>query len=256
MKERWQNLPWYSKVLFAVLVAVLIVYLATNLFSRKDDITNITTTPDETPDDTDTQISVSSKELNEENFTGSIPVINGKGEFVDRARAYVDSTLSDFRISANEDVPAMREQFGADSPTANYTLDIKARHVQNSETQSIVLSSYVYTGGANGNNFYKVFTASVPDGKILTLSSLIREERKADFTRLVKDSLLKWRPGGADSMTVFEDAVADLTFQSFDDWSLDDKNLILYFDKYEIGPGALGAVEFPLPVSVIKAFLK
>jgi hypothetical protein len=54
---------------------------------------------------------------------------------------------------------------------------------------------------------------------------------------------------------VFPEDVAALTFDSFTNWSMDDKNLIIYFDQYEIGPSVLGEVAFPLPLEKIKSFL-
>ena len=37
---------------------------------------------------------------------------------------------------------------------------------------------------------------------------------------------------------------------------LPNKNLIIYFDQYQIGPSALGAIVFPLPLDKIKDFLQ
>jgi hypothetical protein len=71
----------------------------------------------------------------------------------------------------------------------------------------------------------------------------------------VKKELNTWHPEGSDVSPVFPDEVKGLEFNSFTNWSLNDKNLIIYFDKYSIGPGALGAVEFPLPLNKISNFL-
>src|SRR3989344_5252152 len=68
-------------------------------------------------------ISITSAEIREENFTGSKPVIAGKSLLVQTAREYIASTLKEFKAQADVDVPQMREDFGADSPAASYSLD-------------------------------------------------------------------------------------------------------------------------------------
>ncbi len=153
------------------------------------------------------------------------------------------------------DVPDMRAHFGSDSPTAHYTIDIEATYISGPKTESIVLGTYAYTGGANGNSTYKVITADKVSGKILSLSNLIQKEKTSAFTAVVKQALLDWRPDESDDQVVFPDEVKALSFNDFSNWSLDDKNLTIYFDKYAIGPGVLGAVEFPLPIEKVQDFI-
>ena len=256
MWNSWNKLSNPVKLVFIFLFVVLVVCIGMNLKNKR------TTTP--TPDQPGTNtlptktpaVSIAKRQIKEENFSGSMPVITGSGVLADAARVYVDTAVNDFRKSAKEEVPPMRKQFGADSPTANYTFDLDAKYVDGPDYASIVVSGYAYTGGANGNSFYEVFTASRFGQKVLSLKDIIDTARQADFTRLVKSELLAWRPQGSTSTVVFEDTVSDLTFQSFTNWSLNDKNLTLYFNKYDIGPGVLGAVEFPIPLTKVKDYLE
>ncbi len=206
--------------------------------------------------DVSNPVSIKEEPIKEDNFTGKTIVISGSREIAIEAREYVKKTVDEFRAQANTDVPEMKKEFGPDSPTAKYTIEFEGKYEKNSKTESIIISEYVYTGGANGQSSYRVFTASNATGKILTLSDIVKEDKKASFTALVKKELNAWRPpesGGGP--VVFEDVVKDLTFDSFLDWSLDDKNLTIYFDKYEVGPGALGAVTLPLSIQKIQGFL-
>jgi hypothetical protein len=77
-----------------------------------------------------------------------------------------------------------------------------------------------------------------------------------DFTEFVRRELNAWKPAGADGPVVFPEDVKNLQFDSFVNWSIDGENLIIYFDKYEIGPGVLGAVAFLIPLNKIKDFLE
>lgn len=199
-------------------------------------------------------ITIGSKNIKEENFTGKVATVSGESALAQKAQAYIDTSVTEFKKTADKDVPDMREQFGADSPTAQYEIDIDAKEVKGAKAESIILLSYTYTGGAHGSSVYNVITAS-SSGTILSLSDVIKADKQNAFTELVKKELNKWKPDGSSASPVFPDEVKALKFSSFTNWSLDDKNLTIYFSQYEIGPGVLGAVAFPLPLSKVKDFL-
>lgn len=203
-----------------------------------------------------TVLTISKKDITEENFTGTEPVITGSSFLADTARAYITQTIADFRTQANTDVPAMRTQFGADAPTATYTIDSDATYTHAHKTESLVISQYVYTGGANGNSAYKVFTVKEGGVELLTLGGVIKESKKDAFTKYVIQKLLAYRPEDSTAPVVFEEEVKALKFDSFQNFSFDGNNLILYFDKYEVGPGVLGAFPFPLPLSKVKEYMR
>lgn len=200
-------------------------------------------------------VSVTEEEIVEQNFKGTASVIKGSSPIAVLGRSYIYDTITSFKQSADQEVPAMREEFGADSPTSNYEINVKASYVKGKKTESIVIDQYVYTGGANGSDSYKVFTASIENGALLTLSDVIQESKKPAFTAYVKKALTDWRPDGGKEQMTFPEDVKALTFSSFKNWAFTDSNLVIYFDKYEVGPGVLGAIALPIPVSKIKDLL-
>jgi hypothetical protein len=212
------------------------------------------TTQTATPEKS-TPITIKDEPINETNFTGTESIISGSGPLADAARTYIDGTVATFKETADEEVPDLKAQSGPDAEANAYEIDIKATYIKTSETSSIIITDYEYTGGANGNNSYKVFTVSNATGVILSLSDVISADKQAAFTAYVKNALLTWVPDGSDSPAVFADQVAALTFNSFTDWSFDKSNLIIYFDEYAVGPGSLGPIAFPLPISKIKTYL-
>jgi hypothetical protein len=238
-----------------ILIILVILVIAFVVYSKNQSSPSVPTVSPTQEEHLPLAIKITEADIKEANFTGTKASIAGGGAVADAARKYVDETIADFKSEADTDVPEMRKEFGVDSPSASYSINIDATYVKGSRTESIVLSTYTYTGGAHGNTSYKVFTASLENGKIISLSDIIERGKQNSFTSLVKQKLYSWRPEGSDALVVFEDAVKDLTFNSFSDWSLDDKNLILYFDQYEIGPGVLGEVAFPLSLTEIKDFL-
>src|SRR3989344_5748236 len=174
-------------------------------------------------------ITITSEEIREENYTGSKPVIECEGRVVDAARKYVVNQIAEFEAQANADVPAMREDWGEDSPAASYTIDLGAAALEGEKTQSVIITEYVYTGAAHGSSSYKVLTASKENGELLSLSDVAKKDKKAAFTALRKRKLNDWRPAGSDAPVVFPEDVADLSFASFENWALDNDNLTLYF---------------------------
>ncbi len=201
-------------------------------------------------------VSITSQNIKEDNFSGKMPTISGSSPVVSNAKNYIKNTIDKFREQANTDVPDLREKFGRDNPTTNYEIDIDAKYIKGEETESIEMSVYTYTGGAHGSTVYKVITADKSIGKILLLSDVVKTEEQNAFTLFVKKQLKSWKIEGSDSSSVFAEQVDALKFSSFINWSLDDKNLIIYFDQYAIGPGVLGPVAFPLPIEAIKNFLQ
>ncbi len=197
-------------------------------------------------------VSITTVEIKEENFTGKKPVLTGDGVLVTESNKYIESTIAEFKKQADIDVPDMRKQFGEDNPTANYTIDINAKEVKGHLTRAIVLSIYTFTGGAHGSSYYKVFNVFTTSDMLLSLSQTIKEDMQSKFTELVKKELNAWKPDG--SPVVFPEAVASLTFDSFKNWTLDKENLTIYFDQYEIGPGVLGAVAFPISLKKLPGF--
>src|SRR3990167_1242247 len=75
------------------------------------------------------------QKIQEENYTGSRPVITGEGKLAEAGREYVENTVEEFVAQANTDVPAMRKSFGMDSPVASYTIDLEASQAESDTTQ-------------------------------------------------------------------------------------------------------------------------
>jgi hypothetical protein len=243
-----------ATIVFFGLIMIVVKIWGNSDSAQIDQLDTRDETPTEEVAKDASKISITSKDIKEENFSGTIPVISGSGLLVSSAQAYVDQTISEFRIQADTDVPNMREQFGADVASANYEIIIEAKYLKGETTESIVMSVYVYTGGAHGSNSYKVITASLTDGKILALSDILKKEKQNNFIMFLKKRLNDWRPGGGDGPVVFAEDVQNLKFNSITNWAMDDQNLIIYFSQYEIGPGVLGAIAFPISLSEVEGF--
>ncbi|MEK7564491.1 MAG: DUF3298 domain-containing protein [Patescibacteria group bacterium] len=245
-----------NKIFTYLIVMLVVLALGLYLKNQSKPTPPAIETPKEDIKKDETKISIKKEEIKEENFSATVSKISGDSTLAVAARSYVEKSIADFKKDADNDVPDMRLQFGSDSPTTNYTIEIEATYVKDTKTESIVISEYVYTGGANGNSIYKVFTSSLSNGNMLALGDVIKNDKQASFTAFVKKELQTWKPEESGTLVVFEQSVKDLKFESFRNWSIQNGKLIIYFDKYEIGPGALGPVAFKIDMSKIKDYLE
>jgi len=245
MSKGLHKLPRKYKIV-GIIVILLVLYLIFNAKNKPETFTNTESPQNKNEEKTPLSISITGKEIKEENFIATYPVISGSGLLVEEANKYVTKTIEAFKVEANKDVPGIREKFKED---IQYEIEIQAQEVEGTQTRSIIISTSTYTGGANTNQVYKVITASHEPESILFLSDLVKKENQSAFTQLVKKEL---KNKGED---VFAEEVDDLQFNSFTNWSLDNKNLTIYFDKYQIAPGALGPVAFPLSLIKVKNLL-
>ncbi len=197
-------------------------------------------------------ISITDEPFTLEYYSGTKPVIAGSSAIAVAAREFVNASIQEYNANAIKEVPDRQKEFGAEAPAAAYTIDMHAKEVHGANTESILIDSYLYMGGANGMSTYKAFTMSKATGKLLTLQSVVPKEKQAAFVALVKKELLALQSGG-----VFEEEISKLTIQSLDDWSTDQNGaLTLYFDKYEVGAGALGAVAVPISAAKIASYVQ
>ncbi len=256
MSIKWNKVTWYSRLL-AIVLFVLTFYIGFLLGQQKQAITPPTIIPAvKAPEKTTpAPLSITMQNIEETNFTGKVAQVSGTSTLAKDAQAYITKEISDFRTEANSEVPPMIAKFGAGSPPATYEIDITAADVKSAATESVVLSTYSFTGGANGSSTYKVITVGIPSGKILSLSDVIKAGEQGAFMTFLEQELNDWRPEGSSDSVVFPDQVKSLTFGSLTNWSLDNTNLTIYFDQYTIGPGSLGEVPFAIPLSKIQTFL-
>jgi len=250
MNQKIKNL-----IIFITIVVVMILGFKYFPIEKSKEISAPSVTKSEQKDKA--PVSITEEDINEQNFTGKRSKVAGDNLIVKEVNDFIEKEISDFKERADVEVPDMRAEFGADSSTVNYLLYLEAKHIKGEKTESIVISEYAYTGGANGMGTYKVFTNSLKDDKTLSLKGIIKEDQQSSFVSYIKQKLINYRPEGMEGglPVVFPEEVETLTIDSFRNWSMDSENLNIYFDKYEIGPGVLGAMALSLPLIELQNFL-
>ena len=254
MKIELYKVTWYSK-LFAVVLFVGTFYLGFYLGMEKQSAMDTYQSINKELSKASEYVpfSIETKQEKNENYTAEYPVFKGSDAIVSLGNNWIKSVLKDFADEANADVPKLRADFGADSPVANYNITIKGTKESSKKTDTVVLSMYTYTGGANGTEIYNTMTTD-KSGKLLMINDVIKPEKQAEFIEMVKNAVSKY--GEGELGMIFPEAVAGISIETLQKWAFTEDGMKIYFDKYEVAPGAAGALSILLPKDQIADFVR
>lgn len=179
--------------------------------------------------------------IDEENISGSYPEIIGDSTIAALARAQIERFITETTDQANEQLPELRVEFPESFNDRKYESQVQGNYFSSDDSQSLVLLEYTYTGGANGNSFYVTFNQN-QEGKEITLVDIVPAKKRGAFVELVQERLRNYHGGDGQSIELFDDAVTGISFEQLTRFAIDGNDLHIYFDKYEVGAGASGAV--------------
>ena len=134
---------------------------------------------------------------------------------------------------------------------ANVDYDIK----KNSDNiLSIMIIYYKFAGGAHGDYEHVVYNIDMKNGKFISLSDLFKE--KIDYKTVINEEIRKQIE---DLIKTDKQNKGIYEFEGISDkqkFYIQDDNLVIYFDLYEIAPYAAGIPEFIINVNKIDHILK
>ena len=134
---------------------------------------------------------------------------------------------------------------------ANVDYDIK----KNSDNiLSIMIIYYKFAGGAHGDYEHVVYNIDMKNGKFISLSDLFKE--KIDYKTVINEEIRKQIE---DLIKTDKQNKGIYEFEGISDkqkFYIQDNNLVVYFDLYEIAPYAAGIPEFIINVNKIDHILK
>jgi len=120
------------------------------------------------------------------------------------------------------------------------------------EVISIVISTYLDTGGAHGNTNVKFFNFDSQTGKLFSKKELITNID--GLSKLVQSRLKDEIEANADNEPL-EDLFFGKDFQLPESFGYSDEGLIILYNPYEMASYAQGIVEFTIPFEDVSAFL-
>ena len=109
---------------------------------------------------------------------------------------------------------------------------------------SISIENYAFSGGAHGFTILKSVTFDIKTGKIYSLEDFFAEG--VDYVRFISD-IIKKQVIERDIPVINEFTA----ISSNQDFYIENNNLVVYFQLYELAPYYLGFVTFPIPLKDI-----
>ncbi|MDB5189849.1 MAG: hypothetical protein JWN49_175 [Parcubacteria group bacterium] len=141
-----------------------------------------------------------------------------------------------------------------------YALTIAYKLHTSSSTISYDYEIYANTLGAHPNTYYHTFTFDKQTGALLELSDLFKAgtpyldllstRTRADLPAIIDKQS---NGGGADTSDITYGTAPKI--ESFQNFYIENGNLVIVFAPYQVGPYALGTVLDPIPLSSLKASL-
>ncbi|WP_046216266.1 PdaC/SigV domain-containing protein [Paenibacillus wulumuqiensis] len=106
---------------------------------------------------------------------------------------------------------------------------------------SFLLTDYQYLGGAHGDNILTGMTFSLKDGKAIQLSDLLKSNKNysQDIQKLIQTHIKKNANTEGLSLEQFND-LSKKSSEYLDNYYLTDSGFTIFFQKYDIAPGAAG----------------
>ena len=183
----------------------------------------------------------------------AIPKVEAEGEKSSQAADKINQDVEQY-------IDTLVAQFKADTEgneNANQTLDVTYETVTDTDTW-FTLKLSILEAQASGFQSYRYYHIDKQTGEVATLKDIFREgaDYKAAINANIKmqmeeqmqkdDSIVYW---------LNDTEIPDSNFQSIKDdqnfYFNKDGQLVISFDEYEVAPGYMGAVEFPIPDSVL-----
>ncbi|MCI5051077.1 MAG: hypothetical protein MRY57_02110 [Candidatus Pacebacteria bacterium] len=231
------KIPFLIGLSVVVLLGVFfitIVQKQSTIFPRNNSL------PDISFQELNNKISIGdTKIITEQYLSGSYPEIKGKSPVAVSAREYIQRRINEDAAFAADEVPEFRTI--TEDSTRTYGLEIQAEYLSSINTDSIVLIESQYIGGANTRDSFTSFTQN-NDGELIELSDLVTEIYHAQFINDLQEKLLNYSIDGVGPVTLFSDTIDRIRFEDINQFAISDEDLILYFDKGFVGPGAIGPV--------------
>ncbi len=180
-----------------------------------------------------------------------IIIIDDKNFEKDLNREITESIMSFYNEAKEQaksyykDIPKPHDKF-----VANVDFDIK----KNSDgILSILIKYYQYSGGAHGEYIHVAYNIDTRNNTFISLNDLFKPD--VNYEGVISDEINKQ----INRIEEEEDIKGVYQFKGIKEeekFYIQDDNLVIYFDLYEIAPYPAGIPSFPVNISIIDHILK
>ncbi|CAN5761795.1 hypothetical protein BH11PAT2_BH11PAT2_02950 [soil metagenome] len=188
----------------------------------------------------------------------SVPTQDGGVSAQKTMEAWVTDQIATFKSDSKLDslTPEDIKMQGLDQGQM-YALTIADKTHTGNATISYDYEIYSNTLGAHPNTYYRTFTFDKQTGSLVELSTLfnpnssyldlLSKRTRADLPAIIDKQS---NGGGADTQDIEYGTAPKV--ESFQNFYIENGNLVIVFAPYQVGPYALGTVLDPIPLSSLK----
>ncbi len=176
-----------------------------------------------------------------------------------------DGSKSESNETINEDVKALTQKFIDQyyferNPENHFSIEIKPHIITNSNKWFTLKLTIIQTL-ASSDVQYKYYHLDKRTDKIIKLSDLfINEDYKDAISTEIKRQMISKMKENDNIVYWFDEESKEWSFRRVDNeqnfYFSENGNIVIVFDKYEVGPGSSGAPEFEIDKKVYEKFLK
>lgn len=186
--------------------------------------------------------------------TLKIPIINsGNSKIDDKVNQKIKDDILNFYEQSLKEAESFLEDFELDE--SNFVADASFEVKKNtSNTISILVKYYKYSGGAHGYYEYVPYNIDLRNGNNITLKEIFKPEvdYKIIIDKEIENQIKELGEKEKDLDKIYE----FYGIKENQKFYLDDGKIVIYFDLYDIAPYAAGIPEFPIIVENIKNQIK
>lgn len=182
-----------------------------------------------------------------------IPKISGMAD--KELQNKLNRTFRNKIISFSDNLATMAQRYSEDSqeydlPIYPYQASTDYQvHYNKNNLLSLTITYYEYTGGAHGNYVKEAFNINLRTGKKFSLADLLGKNNSYQKTinKEIQEEIKEHQE------LYFADDVQNLKALSKDsNFYLQDNDLVIYFQIYEIAPYSTGTPEFKIPLKLFE----
>ncbi len=184
----------------------------------------------------------------------NIPIVMTKNKNIEKnINDKIRNDIMEFYNSSKNEAKEYNKNFPEN--TNKFVANVDFYTKKNSDNMlSILLNYYKYSGGAHGYYEYKSYNIDMRSGKFLELEDLFKSN--SDYKKVINNEIRRQIEYKAKSDSQYEGIYQFERIKDNQKFYIQDNNLIIYFDLYEIAPYAVGIPEFQVNINIINHILK
>lgn len=176
-----------------------------------------------------------------------------------------DDSKSESNESINNDVEKLSKKvidnyYAEKNPENHLSVEIKSDVITNNDNW-FTLKLTISQTSASSNLEYKYYHIDKKTDKIVNLADLfINEKYKKEISEEIKKQMISRMKENRNIVYWFDEQSKEWSFRKIENdqnfYFSKNGNIVIVFDKYEVGPGSSGAPEFEINKSIYEKYLK